>query len=290
MKIGIGLPAAIPGTKGSIIVEWAKRADAGPFSSLGLIDRFDYPNYEPMIALAAAAAVTQRIRLMVTVLLVPIRNAALVAKQSASLDVLSGGRFSLGIGVGAREGDYDVTQMSFHDRGKRLDKQLETMKRIWAGERLVENAGVIGPLPVQKGGPELLIGGYGPAMIRRVARWGDGYISGGGGTPPRLKELYPKIIQAWQAAGRPGKPRLVGGLYYGLGPHAAERMPVFMRDYYANLGPNLENMVKNVSTTPEAVERTIRTYADVGMDELIFWPTFSDLDQVDRLAEVVSKL
>ncbi len=290
MKIGIGLPAAVPGTQGPVILEWARRADAGPFSSLGLIDRVDYPNYEPMIALAAAAAVTQRVRLMLTVLVLPLRNATIVAKESASLDALSGGRFTLGVGVGAREGDFILTQTSFHDRGKRADKQLETIKRIWAGEKLAENAGVIGPPPIQKGGPELLIGGYGPAMIRRVARWGDGYISGGAGTPARLKELYPKIIQAWQAAGRQGKPRFVGGLYFGLGPNAAERMPVFIRDYYAFLGPNVENMVKNVPTTPEAVERTIRAFAEVGMEELVFWPTFADLDQVERLAEVVSRM
>jgi alkanesulfonate monooxygenase SsuD/methylene tetrahydromethanopterin reductase-like flavin-dependent oxidoreductase (luciferase family) len=224
------------------------------------------------------------------VLVLPLRNATIVAKESASLDALSGGKFTLGVGVGGREGDYAVTQTSFHDRGKRVDEQLARMKRIWAGEKLAENAGVIGPPVIQKGGPELLIGGYGPAMIRRVARWGDGYISGGGGTPPRLKELYPKIMQAWQKAGRPGKPRLVGGFYFGLGPHAAERMPVFIRDYYASLGPNVENMVKNIPTTPEAVERTIRGFAEVGMDELIFWPTFADLDQAERLAEVVNKL
>ncbi len=290
MKIGIGLPASVPGTQGSVIMEWAKRADAGSFSSLGLIDRVDYPNYEPMIALAAAAAVTQRVRLMLTVLVLPLRNATIVAKESASLDALSGGRFTLGIGVGGREGDYALAQASFHDRGRRLDEQLARIKRIWAGEKLADNAGVIGPPPIQKGGPEILIGGNSPAMIRRVARWGDGYISGGVATPERLKELYPKITQAWQAAGRPGKPRLLGGLYFGLGPHAAERMPVFIRDYYAFLGPNVENMVKNIPTTPEGVERTIRAYAEVGMDELVFWPTLSDLDQVERLAEVVNKL
>ena len=106
MQIGIGLPANIPGVQGKLILDWAKKADSGPFSSLGLIDRLVYPNYEPLIAFAAAAGVTQRIRLMTTVLLAPLRNTAILAKQAASLDALSGGRLTLGLAIGGREDDF----------------------------------------------------------------------------------------------------------------------------------------------------------------------------------------
>ena len=71
MDIGIGLPGAIPGAKADVILEWARRADAGPFSSLGIIDRLVYPNYEAMISLAVAAGATSRIRLMTTILIAP---------------------------------------------------------------------------------------------------------------------------------------------------------------------------------------------------------------------------
>ncbi len=124
MDIGIGLPASIPGVSGDVVLEWARQADSGPFSSVGIIDRVVYPNWDPLIALAAAAAVTQRVRLMTTLLIAPIRDPALLAKQTASLDVLTGGRLTLGLGVGRREDDYTAVSGGFHRRGRRFDQQL----------------------------------------------------------------------------------------------------------------------------------------------------------------------
>ncbi len=286
MKIGIGLPATIPGASPALILDWARKADAGPFSSLGIVDRLVYTNYEPLIALAAAAAVTRRIGLMTTILLAPVRNTGILAKQAASLDALSGGRLALGMAVGRREDDYRAAPASYHDRGRRFDEQLQMMKRIWSGEPLADDTGPMGPAPARKGGPEVLIGGYSPGTFRRLARWGDGYISGSGGNPARVAEIYRSVEEAWKAEGRSGRPRLVGAFYCGLGPNAAERSAPYLRSYYGFMGPAVENMVKALPTTPEAVQGLIAGYAAIGMDELIVWPCIPELDQVERLADV----
>ena len=102
MDISIRLPSTIPGADSNLNLEWARQADAGPFSSLGTIDRIVYSNLEPLVTLAAAAAVVQRIRLMTSVLLAPTRNTGILAKQAASIDALFGVRLTLGLGVGGR--------------------------------------------------------------------------------------------------------------------------------------------------------------------------------------------
>ncbi|HEY4383146.1 MAG TPA: LLM class flavin-dependent oxidoreductase [Ktedonobacteraceae bacterium] len=286
MKIGIGLPASIPGIKGELLLDWARQADSGPFSSLGVIDRIVYPNYEPLIALAAVAGVTQRIRLVTNVLIAPLRSAALLAKQAASIDAFSGGRLTLGLGIGAREDDFEASEADIHKRGKRFDQQLETMARIWSGGRFSETAGPIGPASVQPGGPEVLIGAYSEAGIKRVGRWNHGYIAGGR-APQQVPEFFRMAQQAWEEAGRPGKPRLVACSYYGMGPNASARIAETIGHYYSFLGPGAQQMANRIPSTAEAVRDTIQAFAATGADELILWPAIPELDQIKRLEEII---
>ena len=131
MDIGIGLPNAVRGVDRRGIVEWARRAHQAGFSSLGTIDRVVYPNYESLVSLAAAAAVTERIRLVTDILIAPLRtNTALFAKQAATIDDLSGGRLVLGLAVGGRPDDFEVSGADFTARGPTFDRQLVELEGL----------------------------------------------------------------------------------------------------------------------------------------------------------------
>ena len=286
MQIGIGLPNMIPGTRPATILEWARKADSSPFSSLTTLDRLIYPNYEALITLAAVASVTQRIRLMTTVLIAPLRNPGLLAKQAASLDALSGGRLTLGLGVGGREDDFVVADEPFHQRGQRFGEQLNLMRRAWAGEPPAAGVAAMGPEPVRQGGPEVLIGGYSEVALRRAAQW-DGYIAGGGGDAEAAAKLYATVQHNWQEAGRAGKPRFVCAVYVGLGPDATQRGGAYLTDYYAFLGPRAEMVAQGMISTPEGLQSARDRYEGVGADELILWPCIADLDQLDRVVEAL---
>ena len=286
MKVGVGLPGTIPGVQAETILEWAKKADAGPFSSLGALDRLVYTNFDALITLAAVAAVTQHVRLVTTVLLAPLRNTALLAKETASIDALSSGRLTLGLGVGGREDDFQAAGVPFHQRGKIFDEQLATLKRLWEGQPISDTIGRIGPTPAQSGGPEVLIGGYSPVAIGRVGRWGNGYISGGGG-PQAARQQFGLAREAWKQAGREGQPRLVGCMYYALGPDALQRGGAYIHDYYAFMGQRAEMIASSLPTTLDAIKNALQTYQEIGTDEVILWPCTPDLEQLDELANLV---
>ncbi|MEX2430648.1 MAG: LLM class flavin-dependent oxidoreductase [Dehalococcoidia bacterium] len=286
MKISVGLPATVPGARGSDILEWARQADGGPFESLGIIDRIAYGNHEPLITLAAAAGATRRIRLMTTILSAPVRNAVLLAKEVATLDSLSGGRVVLGLGVGGRKDDYDITSSAFQDRGRTLEEQVNTMRGIWAGQGA--NGATLGPRPVQEGGPEVLIGAGAPAALRRAGRMGDGFISTPN-LPDAIRENYNLFLQGWNEGGRRGEPRLVGAAYYALGDERAiESGRSYLRDYYGYLGEAADMIAGSMLATPDAIQGTIQAYGGIGMDELVFWPCVTELAQLQQLRDVVS--
>ena len=286
MKVGIGLPGNVPGTKGDLILEWAKRADAGPFSSLGTIDRLVYDNYEPLVMLSAAAGATERVRLLTCVLLAPLRNPGVLAKQAASLDAISGGRLTLGVGVGRRPDDYQAAPSAYGQRGRQMNRSLAMMRRIWNGDVVAEGVGAMGPAPVRPGGPEVLIGAGTPQAVRRVGKYADGFIAAAGNAAA-VEQLYQTAVESWEAEGRPGKPRLAGVASYALGPNAAEQVGGYIRHYYSFLGPAADQMASNAISSAEAVKDTIRDMEGIGMDEVVFLPSVSEMDQLERLADII---
>ncbi len=286
MDVGIGLPNAVPGTEGKTLVDWAVRAEQAGFSTLGTIGRLVYPSYEELIALAAAAAVTERIRLTTSVLLAPLyTNAAMLAKQAASVDRLSGGRFVFGIGLGGRDDDYNASGLTTAGRGRRLDEQLEEMKRIWSGEERGD-AGAIGPEPTRAGGPPLILGGNSEAAFRRAARFGDGWIMGGG-TPEMFSGAAAAVDQAWQDAGRSDRPRKLTLAYFALGTGARQNADSYLMRYYGFLGEFAGQIAAGAAVSAEMINGYVAAFRQSGCDELIFVPTTSRLDQITLLADVL---
>jgi alkanesulfonate monooxygenase SsuD/methylene tetrahydromethanopterin reductase-like flavin-dependent oxidoreductase (luciferase family) len=284
MDIGIGLPNAVPGTSGQDLLNWARAADEAGFSTLGTIDRIVYPNYEPLSALAAAAAVTDRIRLATTVLLGPLRqNAAELAKQTLSIDAIAGGgRFVLGIGLGGREDDYAVSGVSLADRGAWQDRALEQIRRIWNGDG--EDEAKIGPRP-QGPAPSLIVGGAADATFERAGRWGDGWIMGGG-APDQFSEGLGKLTAAWERHGREGQPRTMALAYFSLGPDADRNANAYLRDYYGWLGDELSGMIAgSAAKDADTVRGYLAGFEAAGCDELVIFPCSHEPVQVQMLAE-----
>ena len=275
MNVGVGLPTTTPGTDGAMVLEWARRADAGPFSSLAVLDRVVYDCLDPFAALAAAAAVTARVRIATMIAIGPLRATALLAKQAASVHALSGRRLTLGLAVGARIEDYEAAGIEHRGRGRRLSEQLAYLRGGIDEDR-------VGPT---REGIELLVGGASGQAFSRMARYADGYAHGGG--PPRaFAGAAARAHAAWRDLGRAGRPRLWGQGYFALGD--AERGNAYLRDYYAFTGPFAERVVAANLTNARAIKDFLRGYEEAGCDELVLFPTTADAAELDRLAEVIA--
>jgi alkanesulfonate monooxygenase SsuD/methylene tetrahydromethanopterin reductase-like flavin-dependent oxidoreductase (luciferase family) len=279
MDVAIGLPNAVPGTSGEQLTEWARRAEARGFSSLGTIDRVAYPNLEPLASLAAAAAVTERVGLATTVLLGPLRvNPVALAKQVASIHRISGGRMTLGIGLGGREDDYEVAGVDTSTRGKDLDAMLERMKEVWEGDKVG---------PEHETLPRVLVGGSVEASFKRAARFGDGWIAAGA-PPEQFAEWRQGFESVWSEARRSEAPQNAALAYYSLGDRAEEDARDYLADYYAWLGEDVANFIVGAAAKdPEAAQQAVAAFDAAGCQELFLFPSSSDPQQVDLLADAL---
>ena len=282
MRIGIGLPNQVRDVHAPVIPAWARRAEEAGFATLGTTGRVAYPGVMDTVALAAAAGVTTTIGLLSQVVVATAWPGALLAKEAASIDGVSGGRLTLGIGVGIREDDFVVPGHGPRDRGARMDRDLATYRSMWAGEPVPGS-----PNPaVPAGGRQvpLLFGATTPAAYRRMAESSDGYIAAS--VPAALASgAFDAARAAWQAAGRPGQPRLVGLNYFALGDPGRGRANI--ADYYAATGEYQDIVVDGVHTDAESLRDAVKQFEALGADELILGPGTDDLDEITRLADIV---
>ncbi|MFI5910874.1 LLM class flavin-dependent oxidoreductase [Dactylosporangium sp. NPDC051541] len=277
MKIGLGLPISDPAR----LPEWARRAEAAGFASVALLDRLTYDNPEPLIALSVLAGATTSIRLQTEVLLAPLRATAVLAKQVATLDRMSGGRFTLGVGIGGRADDHAAVGVPLRRRGALMDEMLADLRTIWSGAPYPQTP--IGPTPATPGGPPILIGGFAPQALARVARFADGFLCA---APLQWAGGLVRTVQdQWAAADRPGRPRLVCQINAAT-PATADRAQAAAASYYAFTGR--EGWGAPISA-PTQLADTVAAYAAFGADELILYCYADHPDQVETLANTASE-
>jgi alkanesulfonate monooxygenase SsuD/methylene tetrahydromethanopterin reductase-like flavin-dependent oxidoreductase (luciferase family) len=283
MKIGIGLPNQVRGLRPTVMPGWASRAEQAGFSSLGSVGRMAYPGVMDTVALAAAAASTTSIGLLSNIMIGPAWPPVLLAKETAAIDAISGGRLTLGFGVGMRPDDFVVDGLGMTGRGQRFDQDLGIYQSVWKGDPVGG-----GPNPaVTPGAREipLVFGGTAPASFERVARWGIGYV--GASVPaPVVEQAFEAARAAWARARRGGSPYLVAIAYFALGDTDQGHSNLW--DYYSISGHAVARLITGgVAAGPAEVKETVAAFADIGADELILNPTVGDPEEITRLAEIV---
>jgi alkanesulfonate monooxygenase SsuD/methylene tetrahydromethanopterin reductase-like flavin-dependent oxidoreductase (luciferase family) len=284
------LPTMLPHSREQTI-GWCREVDAGPWPSLAIPERITYTSHDSTVDLAAAAALTERVRLWTTIVILPAHDEVAVAKQMASVDVLSDGRLTVGVGVGGREHDYRAIGGSFARRWQRMDDQVARMRRIWAGEPPFAGADPVGPMPVQPGGPPVIAGVMGPKAIARAAQWADG-VDGAwtmDGDRDAMAAAFTQIRAAWNAAGRSDAPHVSSSIWYALGDGAEIRLRDYAHTYMKVMGDAVGDWAAGAVTcfTPDALRRAVDNARDAGADEFFLVPTTADPDELARTRDAL---
>lgn len=284
MRIGIGLPSHIAHVSGPLTTEWARRAEQRGFASLAAIDRLVYESLDSIVALSTSAGATTDIGLMTNVLLGPLYPAALLAKQVTTLAAASGGRLTLGLGVGSRPDDYTAVGVDYGRRGRILDQTVAMLRRTCDAE-IVTGDKPLSPAPVRI---PLLFGGRADATIRRAVTIGDGWTAGALREYANQSALADRVRKAWVEAGRKGRPWLQASVNFALGDaDTVDAGRAHLHSYYGFKPDYAALNADDMISSPEDAAQTVRAYHDLGFDGLVFHPCVADVEQVDRLADAV---
>lgn len=294
MKLGFGLPVAGAWATPENQVQIARRAEALGYQSLWVFQRLlyaldprnEYPPVpgpqwpaafqrvvDPIVTLAYVAGFTRSIRLGTSVLIVPFYQPIVLAKQLATLDIVSGGRLDVGLGIGWAEDEYAAVGVPFRQRGRRADEFIRCLRAVWTAE-VVEFEGEfyrvprsrVEPKPVQKPHPPITVGGYSPVVIRRAVTLADGFNAGN--VPlAQVAPVVAELREAAVAANRdPATLQVVGrgSFYVHTSPQGPDRRPLW--------------------GTLDEIREDITRYAEAGLTELFLEPNFQPggprLDQV----------
>lgn len=291
MEIGVALPTMAREYHRRTTITWSQGIDAGPFSSVSCGERISFHNQEMLVTNAAAAALTERVRVFVNVAVGPLHAPGVLAKQLATLDVLCDGRLTVGLGVGGREHDYICAESPFTRRHQRLDDLVTEMRRLWAGHPAFDGADPIGPTPVQHGGPELLAASMGPKSLARAAQWASG-ISGFSidADGPGMAAAVSSANQAWTDAGRTEAPRHVTGCFAVLGTDDDQGvLQAFTYDYLAIFGDRFARAMADVAPVWNVarLNQVLDEAEAAGVDEFILVPGTTDPECLSAMIAAV---
>ena len=296
-NIGLAFVNPAPLTKPANVVNFAKKCEAMGLHSMWTIDRIAYDNLEPLTILAAAAGATQRIRLGTSVLLPGLRHPALLAKIVATLDFISNGRVTIGVGFGSRESDFTALEVPFKGRGSRVVECVQIMKRLWSEENVthkgrffnVQNL-TLGPRPIQKPIP-IFTGGGAEVALKRAGTWANGFICGSSAIP-EFSTTWEKIAGYARAAGRdPNEITKAGLTFMAINDDQAkalETLNAYVMRYYGRLRGDMA--ATSLVGSPTAVAERIEAFLSRGLDTLIIGLADPDPRQLDLFGEKVLPL
>ena len=287
------MPVMEPDLDAGVLKAWATAIDEGPFSSLCWGERIAFDNPDSLTLLGALAAWTERVQLVTTVIVPQLHDPVMCAKALATGDLLSGGRLTVGIGVGGRHEDYNAVGADPKTQTMReMADRVEIMRRVWAGEKITESVLPVGPPPVQEGGPPLLVGTIGPKTVRSAASWANGLA---GITMDldvaKQNELFDVARAAWAAVGKPA-PHLATSFWFAVGPVKLARVQVHehLRRYMNWIPAEFVDAIAPTTGwagSQDQLATTLRAFEAIGTDEIHLIPTSTDLDQLRQVADVV---
>ena len=281
MDVGIGLPNALLDVEGPELLVWAQRAEQRGFSVLGTIGRIAYGSHEELIALAGAAGATERIELMTSVLVAPPRQAVLLAKQAATLQAVSGGRFRLGLGIGGRDDDWLALGEEPKNKGRKFEECIATCRSVWAGEKPQGALLPVGPKPPHL---PIVVGGYSESAFRRAGRLADAFVAGP--MPPEAVAGAYEVVRAAAAEAYRDAPPLYAARYAAVGDDVADEADANARSYYGFGGDARVQIVQNgILRSSDDVRGTLDSLEEAGVVEVCLWPLARNIDQVDRVAD-----
>ena len=287
MKIGMTLPVMEPDLSRQDLEDWTLRVDAGPWSHIALGERILFPNPEFIPTLSAVAAWTKRVEIIATISVLTMHNPILSAKQFATIDMISEGRFTLGVGVGGREEDYNAIGSTWSDRRwATLSDRVKTMQSVWSKEYHPS----LGPTPFSMNGPQILAGAVGPKAMEMSAHFADGLAGFSFNADiEEIKDSFNRVQKAFKEKNK--SPRLVTSFWFGLGQSARPDIQIHLERYLSWMGDDLaRDLAKTAgfSGSQSDLNDFLLLVKAAGATDVILVPTSKNIEQLILAEEVIA--